>query len=64
LRPSAYRGGRQPLYDGVAQVWFDSTDAMRASALTPEYQAVRADEPNFIVQQPLDVIITRERIII
>jgi uncharacterized protein (TIGR02118 family) len=64
VRPSAYRGGRQPLYDGVAQVWFDSTDAMRASALTPEYKAVREDEPNFIAQQPLDVIITRERIII
>ena len=64
LRPSAYRGGRQPLYDGVAQVWFDDTDAMRASALTPEYKAVREDEPNFIDQQPLEVIITRERIVI
>jgi hypothetical protein len=48
----------------VAQVWFDDTSAMRASALTEEYQAVREDEPNFIDQQALDVIITRERVII
>jgi uncharacterized protein (TIGR02118 family) len=64
VRASAYRDGRQPMYDGVAQVWFDDTAGMRASALTPEYKAVREDEPNFIDQQALDIIITRERVII
>ncbi len=64
VRPSAYRDGRQPFIDGVAQVWFDNTDAMRESAKTAEYAAVRADEPNFIDVQRLSFIITRERIII
>jgi uncharacterized protein (TIGR02118 family) len=63
-RPSAYRAGRQPIYDGVAQVWFDSTDAMRESATTPEYAAVRADEPNFIDVDRLTFIITREHAIL
>jgi uncharacterized protein (TIGR02118 family) len=64
VRPSAYRDGRTPFLDGVAQVWFDDTDAMRESAKTSEYAAVRADEPNFIDVQRLSFIITRERTII
>lgn len=59
-RLSAYRAGRQPLYDGVAEVWFNSTDAMRQSEKTPEYAAVRADEPNFIDGSKLTFIITKE----
>ncbi len=61
VRPAAYRGGSQPLYDGVAEVWFDSTGAMRESAKTPEYRAVRADESNFIdTAHPFPFIITRD----
>jgi uncharacterized protein (TIGR02118 family) len=61
VRPAAYRDGRQPPYDGVAEVWFDSTAAMRESATTPEYRAVRADEPNFIdTTRPFPFIITRD----
>jgi uncharacterized protein (TIGR02118 family) len=59
-RLSAYRAGRQPLYDGVAEVWFDSTEAMRQSEKTPEYAVVRADEPNFIDGSKLRFIITKE----
>ncbi len=64
VRPSAYRDGRTPFVDGVAQVWFDDTNAMRESAKTAEYAAVRADEPNFIDVSRLSFIITRERMII
>jgi uncharacterized protein (TIGR02118 family) len=59
-RLSAYRAGRQPLYDGVAEVWADSTDALRESEKTPEYAAVRADEPNFLDGSKLAFIITKE----
>lgn len=59
-RLSAYRAGRQPIYDGVAEVWFDSTDAMRESERSPEYAAVRADESNFIDTSKLAFIITKE----
>jgi len=64
VRPSAYRDGRTPVFDGVAEVWFEGTDAMRASAKTPEYAAVQADEPNFIDVSRGSFIITRERVII
>jgi uncharacterized protein (TIGR02118 family) len=60
VRLSAYASGRQPRYDGVVEVWFDSTDAMRESAKTPEYAAVRADEPNLLDGSRLSFIITRE----
>jgi uncharacterized protein (TIGR02118 family) len=60
VRLSAYRSGREPLYDGVVEVWFDSTDAMRESEKTPEYAAVRADEPNLLDGSRLAFIITRE----
>jgi len=59
-RLSAYSAGRQPLYDGVAEVWADSTDALRESEKTPEYAAVRADEPKFLDPGKLAFIITRE----
>jgi len=63
-RPSAYRAGRQPLYDGVAEVWADSTDALRESEKTPEYAAVLADEPNFIDRSKLAFIITKEHTVL
>jgi len=62
---SAYRDGRQPSCDGVAEVWFDSTDAMRESERIPEYAATRADEPHFLkLEPPFTFIITREHVII
>jgi uncharacterized protein (TIGR02118 family) len=59
---SGYRKG-EPAYDGVAEIWFDDTQAMRALAQTAEYAAVRADEPNFIDLSTMGSIITEEHII-
>lgn len=59
---SAYRHGRVPSLDGLALTWFDDTAAMRASALTEAYARTRADEHNFVTE-PLDFVITRERVI-
>ena len=59
---SAYRAGNQPIYDGVAMAWFDSTDAMREKP--PEYRAIRRDEPNFLELHPENIIITREHVFI
>ena len=39
---------QEPVYDGVAEAWFDDTESMRALASSPEYQAVREDEAHFI----------------
>jgi uncharacterized protein (TIGR02118 family) len=54
---------RPPPYDGIAVTWFDSTEAMRRSATTPEYVRTRADEPNFIAPGDLPVILTVEHVI-
>jgi uncharacterized protein (TIGR02118 family) len=59
-RRGGYRDGRQPPLDGVALTWFTDTQAMRASATTPEYERTRDDEHNFVIE-PLDFVITRER---
>jgi uncharacterized protein (TIGR02118 family) len=48
-------------YDGIASTWFDSTDAMRASAATEEYRLTREDEPNFVTGH-LSFIIAREHV--
>jgi uncharacterized protein (TIGR02118 family) len=61
---SAYRSGLVPIYDGVAETWFDDTAAMRVSQTTPEYHAVRADEPNFIDPDNLAFIIAREHVML
>ena len=60
---SSYQKGRTPLWDGVAEVWFENEDAMRSNANTPEYKAVLADEPNFLAENA-KFIITTERVIL
>lgn len=57
---SEYGGAAEPVYDGLAITWFDSTADMRLGATTPQYDATRADEPNFLAPGHLPIIITRE----
>ncbi len=61
--PSGYRS-REPVYDGVAEAWFDDTQAMRDLAPSAEYAAVRADEANFIDASSLGVVLTDEVVIV
>lgn len=63
-RMGAYRDGREPIYDGCAITWFDSTADMRLSATTPEYAATRADEPNFLPEGHLPIVIAKEHVIV
>ena len=59
---SAYRKG-EPVYDAVAESYFDDTQAMKALAKMPEYAAVLADEPNFIDRASMGSIIADEVVI-
>lgn len=59
--PGAYEQGRQPRYDGIAEVWFDSFEAMQRSESDPAYPIVRADEPNFLESTTFPLIICTER---
>jgi len=53
-----YASGRQPVYDGVAQTWFDDLEAMRAAAGTGERAATHADEANFLAGRSPFVVCT------
>ena len=59
---SAYREG-EPVYDGIAEVWFDDTRGMRALASTAEYAAVQADEAQFIARSTMGLIVTEEHVV-
>lgn len=60
---SGYRRG-EPAYDGVAEAWFDDTQAMRELGSTDEYRAVREDEANFIDATQMGMVITDEVVIV
>jgi uncharacterized protein (TIGR02118 family) len=53
-RLAAYRMG-EPVYDGIAELWFDDTAAIRALRNTPEMAAVQADEARFIDRSTIGV---------
>ena len=61
-RMAAYQRG-EPVYDGIAEVWFDDTAAMHALRGTPEMTAVQADELRFIDRATMGMIITDDRVI-
>jgi uncharacterized protein (TIGR02118 family) len=59
---AAYAKG-EPAFDAVAESWFDSTQAMKALVGTPHYDAVLADERNFIDGATMRSIITDEVVV-
>ena len=64
LAPSAYDNNDAPPYDGLAVTWFASTADMKRGTTTPEYAATRADEPHFLPDGHLPIIITREHVVL
>jgi uncharacterized protein (TIGR02118 family) len=59
---AAYRTG-EPVYDGIAEVWFQNTAAMHALRGTAELEAVQADEARFIDRATMGLIITDDHVI-
>ncbi len=41
-------GDKQPDYDGMAELWFDNSDALLASRQSAEWRVSAEDEANFI----------------
>lgn len=52
-----------PACDGVAELWFDDSNALRALAGTPQYAAVLADEAHFIDPASRVEILTEDIVI-
>lgn len=61
--PSAYRKG-EPIYDGIAEVWADDTNALRAMTRSPDNAAVQADEARFIDRDRMGIIVTEEQVLV
>lgn len=59
---AGYRNG-EPIFDGIAELWFDDTKAMHALRGTPELAAVEADEAMFIDRSTMKMILTEEHVI-
>jgi uncharacterized protein (TIGR02118 family) len=64
LTMSEYAKSEAPAYDGLAITWFTSTAEMKRGATTPQYAATRADEPNFLPDGHLPIIVAREHVVI
>jgi uncharacterized protein (TIGR02118 family) len=64
LAMSEYDRDDAPPYDGLAITWFASTADMKRGTATPEYVATRADEPHFLPDGHLPMIISREHVVV
>jgi uncharacterized protein (TIGR02118 family) len=60
--PSSYESGAEPDFDGVLEAWLASIEALRAGEGTPENDAVRADEINFLDPARFRFMLVRDRI--
>jgi len=56
---SGYRKG-EPIYDGIAELWYEDTAAMHRGAATPDARAALADDENFIDIRSFATILTEE----
>jgi uncharacterized protein (TIGR02118 family) len=64
LAPDLSGSGREMPYDGFAEAWFDTEEAMKASARSPELKLVLEDEPNlFDLSTRFSVIVQEHPII-
>ena len=60
--PSGYRKG-EPVWDGIAELWFDDTDALRALRGSAEQTAVDADEERFLERGAMKLLFTDDHVI-
>tara|TARA_B100002003_G_scaffold30197_1_gene25157 strand:+ start:747 stop:1409 length:663 start_codon:yes stop_codon:yes gene_type:complete len=57
-------GSDEPLYDGIAEVWFESMDEVRNSAGSSHLKSVREDETNFIDADSMGTLLTDEHVVV
>jgi len=62
--PQLYNGDNAPAYDGAAELWFDDLESMRQGMRSPEVQAAREDERNFIDHSKVFAIVTEENVVV
>ena len=62
--PELYDTEHPPAYDGAAELWFDDLDSLRAGIGSPENQAAREGEKNFIDHSRIFLIIAEEKTVV
>jgi uncharacterized protein (TIGR02118 family) len=62
--PSMYDDGREPPYDGAAEVWYDDLQSFMAAVGSPEVAAAREDEKHFIDHTSAKLFFTEEKVIV
>ena len=60
--PGTYAKG-EPVHDGIAEVWADDTDALRAMTRSPAHPALVADEERFIDRSRMGIIVTEDVVV-
>jgi len=55
---------RRPDYDGMAELWFDDRDALRAARQSPEWKASSEDEAKFIDHTKTAYFVSEEHLIL
>ena len=55
------RDGAPASYDGIAEDWFESPEAMQAAFASPEGQAVAADAPTFLDSARIQILVVDEK---
>jgi uncharacterized protein (TIGR02118 family) len=64
LAPDLSGSGAEQPYDGFAEVWFESEEAMRASARSPQVRVVLDDEVNLFDLSTRFNVIVREYVMV
>ena len=59
---AGYRKG-EPVYDGIAEIWFDDTDAIRALDGTAALRAARDDAARFVDRSTMRTLVTDEHLV-
>ena len=59
--PASYAKG-EPVWDGIAEVWADDTDALRAMTQSPVHPELIADEARFIDRGRMGFLLTEEHV--
>jgi uncharacterized protein (TIGR02118 family) len=60
---SSYRKGEPP-WDGIAEVWADDTDALRAMTRSAANADVQADEAQFIDRSTMGILVTEDHLLV
>ena len=60
---SSYEDGAEPDFDGMLEAWLASLEALHAGEGTPEHEAVRADEANFLDPDRFRFMFVRDKIL-